>query len=197
MLYGKRRSNRARACTNGDTTHIFVGGNGMEQEVWKPIPGYEGLYDVSTFGNVRTIKRQGTNSRVLKQKLSKKGYFTVSLCKHSKYKTVGVHRLVASAFIPNINCYPCINHKDENKKNNVVNNLEWCTYEYNNNYGTARERAAKTRYKPCIGTWPDGTKRKYNSCTIASKETGIAQGNIWGACNGLWNTAGGVKWDYV
>ena len=120
-----------------------------------------------------------------------------TLCKNGEYKLVRVHRLVASAFIPNTNGYPCVNHKDENKTNNEVANLEWCTYAYNNSYGTVKERVAKARYKPCVGTWPDGTTKRYNSCTIASRETGISQGNIWGACNGLWKTAGGAKWHYA
>lgn len=167
------------------------------QEEWKPITGYEGLYEVSSFGNIRTIKRQGTNSRTIKQQIDRKGYCYVSLCENGKYKRSSVHRLVATAFIENLKELPCVNHKDENKANNCVNNLEWCSYRYNNNYGTARMRASATRYKPCIGEWPDGSTKVFNSCTLASKATGIAQGNIWGACNGLWNKAGGVIWRYV
>lgn len=166
-------------------------------EVWRDVPGYEGLYEVSTLGNVKSIRKQGSAGGIMKQQVDKKGYCIVALCKHGKYRHMSVHRLVALAFIPNHGEYPCINHKDENKANNCVENLEWCTYRYNNCYGTARERASKTRFKPCMGTWPDGSTRMYNSCTLASRDTGITQGNIWGACNGLWSTAGGVKWDYV
>jgi len=167
------------------------------KEEWKDIKGYEGLYEVSSFGNIRTNKRQGTDSRIRKQNTAKNGYRLVTLCKNGKYKTCLVHRLVASAFIDNPEELPCINHLDEDKENNHVDNLEWCSYGYNNNYGTARARAVTTRYKPCVGEWPDGSKKQFNSCTIASKETGITQGNIWGACNGLWKTAGGVSWKYV
>ena len=164
---------------------------------WRPIYGYEGLYEISNHGGVRAIRRQGTDGRDLKLRLSRRGYFCISLCKNGNYKTHMVHRLVASAFIRNPCGYPCVNHKDENKVNNNADNLEWCTVQYNNNYGTARTRASVKRYKPCIGTWPNGETKKYNSCTLASKDTGISQGNIWGACNGLWKTAGGVKWHYV
>lgn len=163
----------------------------------RPVVGYEGLYEVSSIGEIRSVKRQGTDGRVLKHKIDKSGYHLVYLCKNGKYKGQLVHRAVAEAFIQNADCLPCVNHIDENKDNNSAENLEWCTYQYNNNYGTARERASKARYKPCVGEWPDGTKRQYNSCTIASKETGIPQGNIWGACNGLWKRAGGVIWNYV
>lgn len=167
------------------------------QEEWRMITGYEGLYEVSSLGKVRTIRRQGTDGRILKQHRDRKGYCLVSLCKNGKYKTCLVHRLVALAFIENPNGFPCINHKDEDKTNNHIHNLEWCSYSYNNNYGTAKARSSAKRYKPCIGRWPDGNEKRFDSCTIASKETGIAQGNIWGACNGLWKTAGGVSWRYV
>ena len=168
----------------------------MMTERWAMIPGYEGLYEVSTQGRVKTVKRQGSPGGILKTRQSK-GYKLVSLCKAGEYTTALVHRLVASAFIDNPNNYPCVNHKDENKTNNCVNNLEWCTYSYNNTYGNGAARRAKARYKPCVGTWPDGTERIYQSCTLASRETGIAQGNIWGACNGRWEHAGGVSWRYL
>lgn len=164
---------------------------------WMPIKGYESLYDISREGKIRTHRRQGTDNRILKTSINRNGYEMVALCKNSKYKTYCVHRLLAEAFIPNPDNYPMINHKDECKANNTLDNLEWCTCAYNNSYGTARERASSTRYKPCKGTWPDGTEKIYNSCTLASKDTGISQGNIWGCCNGLWKHAGGAIWKYV
>ena len=165
-------------------------------ELWKCIVGYGGDYEISNYGNVRTKRRKGSAGGELKQKTDKKGYRYVNLCKDGKYKRYLVHRLVADAFIENPNRYPCVNHKDERKENNHVDNLEWCSYKYNNNYGTARARASVTRYKPCIGVWGDGHTERFNSCTLAAKATGIAQGNIWGACNGLWKYAGGVAWRY-
>ena len=166
-----------------------------DKEQWKPIPGFEGLYEVSTCGRVRTVRRQGSRGGILKQ-TTLHGYRMLALCKDGKYTRMGAHRAVALAFIENPNGLPFVNHKDENKTNNNADNLEWCTCTYNNNYGTARQRSSETKYRTCIGVWPDGTVRKYDSCTIAAKETGISQGNIWGACNGLWKRAGGVEWRY-
>lgn len=164
---------------------------------WVPLKGYEGLYDISTDGKIRTHRRQGTDERILKTHIRDDDYEYITLCKNGHYKTHLVHRLLAENFIPNPNNYPTINHKDEIKHNNSLDNLEWCTYTYNNNYGTARERASIKRYKPCRGIWPNGTEKIYDSCTLAAKDTGIAQGNIWGCCNGLWKHAGGVVWEYV
>lgn len=166
-------------------------------ELWKELTEYDGKYLVSSDGRVMTQKRQGTKGGLLKQHLDKTGYLYVSLCSKGKYRREAVHRLVAKAFIDNPSNFPCVNHKDEIKQNNFAENLEWCSYQYNNNYGTARERATQKRYKPCIGIWSDGTQKVYNSCTLASRDTGVAQGNIWGACNGLWKHAGGVEWHYL
>lgn len=101
--------------------------------VWKKIPDYEN-YEVSDLGEVR----KGCN--IIKSFIGNNGYKTVHLCKHGKQKTVMVHRLVANVFLDNPNKLPCVNHKDENKLNNSVSNLEWCTYKYNSNYGSARTR---------------------------------------------------------
>ena len=90
-------------------------------EKWLPVPGYEGLYEVSDHGKVRSRKK------VLKEHPMRNGYYNVSLFKDGKYKAYGIHRLVALAFIPNREHLPQVNHKDGNKKNNAVENLEWCT----------------------------------------------------------------------
>ena len=108
-------------------------------EIWKDIKGYEGKYKVSNLGNVYSYL---TNKK-LKPGIDK-GYLKVNLRKDGKTKQFTVHRLVAQAFLTNDNDYPCVNHKDENPSNNNVDNLEWCTYEYNNNYGTIKERISKT-----------------------------------------------------
>ena len=115
------------------------------KEMWKDIPGYERLYQVSNLGNVRSLNYNRTGEiKLLKQSTNKHEYKLVSLCKNGKTKTCKVHRLVAIAFIPNPNNLPIINHKDEDKTNNNVNNLEWCTYEYNVNYGTRNERTGES-----------------------------------------------------
>lgn len=110
-------------------------------EIWKPVVGYESLYEVSNFGNVRSLNYRRTGQKkILSSTTSKEGYKKISLYKEGKMKQVYIHRLVAQAFIPNPNDYPIINHKDENPSNNHVSNLEWCTIAYNNSYGTAIER---------------------------------------------------------
>ena len=125
------------------------------QVVRKPVKGYEGYYEVDQFGRVFGLERiikvndNGRNyekpiaGKQLKQSMHTKGYKTVSLTKDGKTKTLFVHRLVAEAFIPNVDNLPMVNHKDEDKTNNFVENLEWCTNDYNINYGTARRRQAK------------------------------------------------------
>lgn len=113
------------------------------EEVWKDIEGYEELYQVSNLGNVKSLFfRRSKNPKLLKPNMYC-GYLYVNLCKEGKRLLSSIHRLVAKAFIPNPNNYPVINHKDENKQNNKVDNLEWCTIKYNNNYGTVKERLSK------------------------------------------------------
>ena len=126
------------------------------EEIWRDIKGYEGLYQVSNLGRVRSLDRfisqknnSGPYKRLIKGKLLKNGknsqkYLLVVLSKpNNKPKVIHIHRLVAEAFIPNPENLPCVNHKDEDKQNNMVENLEWCTYKYNNNYGTKTEKLRK------------------------------------------------------
>ena len=116
-------------------------------EIWKNIVGYEGKYQISNLGRVKSLKdRYGYRERILKPSTNKRGYKKVVLVKvGEKRKTFLVHRLVAEAFIPNPNNYSEVNHKDENPSNNNVDNLEWCTRKYNINYGTAIERATEKK----------------------------------------------------
>lgn len=126
-------------------------------EIWKDVIGYEGLYRVSSLGSVKSVTRyvktvhkgyEGSRlikERVLKPYLGKHGYFILTMRKNGRYKTEEVHRLVALAFIPNPDDLPCVNHKDENKQNNSVDNLEWCTRAYNNNYGNRNKKISQSR----------------------------------------------------
>ena len=114
-------------------------------EVWRDVPGYEGKYQVSNTGQVRSLNYMHTGkTKILKQDTSKRGYKRVILSKNGKVKAYSVHRLVAIAFIPNPNNWPQVNHKDENPANNFYKNLEWCTPKYNMNYGTRNERAGES-----------------------------------------------------
>lgn len=119
----------------------------MEEEIWKPVKNFEGLYSVSSLGRVRSEDRIDCRGRfrtgkILLPSALPKGYLQVVLCKNGKHKTCKVHRLVIEAFLPNPDNLPQVNHKDENVKNNNVKNLEWCDNKYNCNYGSRTERAA-------------------------------------------------------
>lgn len=108
-------------------------------ENWKPVPGYEGLYEVSDKGNVRSLNYRGNGeTKLLSPALNKKGYKHVGLHKDKKTTTFQVHRLVALAFIPNPDNLPQVNHKDKNTGNNCVENLEWCDGIYNIRHAQGR-----------------------------------------------------------
>ena len=112
----------------------------MEEE-WRDIKGYEGRYQISSLGRVYSFYKKD----ILKLAKHTGGYLQIGLYKDGKSKTLTVHKLVAEAFIPNPNNYKEINHKDENKQSNCVDNLEWCDRKYNLNYGTAKDRMIRTQ----------------------------------------------------
>lgn len=117
------------------------------KEIWKDIPNYEGLYQVSNLGRVMSLHSYGGNSsRIMKPCGNGTGYLKVMLCKNLQQKQYLVHRLVAMAFIPNPNNYDFVNHKDENKMNNCVENLEWCTKSYNSIYYLNKDKRRKEEY---------------------------------------------------
>ncbi len=109
-------------------------------EIWKDIGGYEGLYQVSNYGNVRSIKK---DPYVLKGDYQSNGYRRVYLWKDGGKENLLVHRLVALSFLPNPNGYTDINHIDEDKANNRLENLQWCTHRYNMNYGNVRKKISE------------------------------------------------------
>ena len=127
------------------------------EEIWKPVKGFEGYYEVSNLGRVRSIDRVVVDNvrnceRLLKGKIliqrdNGNGYKSVMLCKEHKLYNKYVHRIVAEVFIPNLDNLPQVNHKDEDKSNNRTDNLEWCTSFYNNEYGTRKKRWYETRIK--------------------------------------------------
>lgn len=180
------------------------------EEIWKDIKGYEGLYQVSNLGNVKSINHYNKfgektilyKGKVLKQQIIKtNGYLSVNLSKNGKTKKFLVHRLVAEAFITNSNNYLVINHIDENKLNNSLDNLEWCTYLYNNNYGEHSEKISTTRSK-------NKNKKVYqydlkgnlikifNNSMEAKKIMGYKNNSITRCCRKLQKTTGGFIWKY-
>ena len=170
-------------------------------EEWRNIIGYEGLYQVSNLGRVKSLGNgSGNNSKekILKGSKNKFGYLKVNLYKDGKQKTHKVHRLVASAFIPNPNNLPEVNHKDEDKTNNIVTNIEYCDRTYNNNYGTHNDRMAKSLSIPILQFNKDGEFiRKWDSAIQAQKELGVNQGNISKCCKGKLKSASNYIWMYA
>lgn len=180
-------------------------------EIWKDITGYEGLYQVSNLGRVRSLDRYVTHSRgvvkyirkgcVLKQNTDKGGYKYVGLYKDGKVKYIKVHRLVAQVFLHNPDNLPEVNHIDENKSNNRVDNIEWCSHKQNCNHGTRNERMSKNKLnyqsysKPVLQYTKDGQfVAEYPS--IAEAERNIKLTNIQSVLNGNRKTAGGYIWKY-
>ena len=134
----------------------------MTEEIWRPVMGYEGFYEVSNQGRVRSVDRYDNNNHFRKGELMNLfygcGYLRVIFSKNGIVKKHLVHRLVAQAFIPNPLSLPQVNHIDENKSNNNVDNLEWCTAKYNINYGLRSKKMVDTRLKK--GYYKTGLSRK-------------------------------------
>ena len=182
-------------------TTVIDNTNLMKQEEWKPIPGYEGLYEVSNWGRIKShlyCKSQKTSERILSPGNSR-GYYYVELCKDGKRKKRSIHRLVAEAFIPNPSNLPEVNHKDENKENNYLGNLEWCDHSYNNSYGTKNQRTAEKLGKPVVQLDKQGNFiTEHKSIREASRVTSIAPINICRCCKHKdgYKSRGGFIWIY-
>jgi len=185
------------------------------KEVWKDVAGYEGYYQVSNLGNVRSLDRF-VNGNVGQPKRQKgkaviprlRGkYLAVTFSKENRTKTISVHRLVANAFVENLNKYPCVNHKDENKLNNNADNLEWCTYSYNINYGDCCKKIAEANRIKHLGMVQPKLEKSNKSRWIILVNTGeeikgiktaslkynINRGNIGQCCRGKRPFAGKIN----
>lgn len=168
-----------------------------DMEIWKDVEGYEGLYQVSNMGRVKSLKYD--KEKIIKSCKNSRGYLIVNLYKDKKMKDHKVHRLVAQAFLPNPNNLPQVNHKNEIKTDNRVDNLEYCDSSYNNNYGSRTERAVKAKSKPVLQFTKDGEFiRKWESATQVSRELGFNQSSISNCCKGkIYKSVGGYKWCYA
>lgn len=184
--------------------------------VRKAVKGYEGYYEVDQFGRVFGLDRTITvvdgertyekpiAGRQLKQSMHDKGYKTVSLTKDGQTKQMFVHRIVAEAFLPNPENLPMVNHKDEDKTNNFLENLEWCTAAYNRTYGNAVERHAKKirgrkseKRIPVIQRYVDGNfVSRHDSITEAALSVNGAASAISAVCKGKRTLAYGYRWEY-
>lgn len=193
----------------------------MENEIWRPIKGFEGLYEVSNLGRIRSLertvlRRDGTTiyvKQAILKKFIKFGYETLTLIRDKECHYKRVHQLVAEAFVPipdelkplcgkkTENGYPrvVVNHKDENKANNRVENLEWCTPKQNINYGTRSRRMAETQMKPILQLTKDGKLvARYSGLSEACRATGATMGNVSKCANHRYGfkTALGFRWEW-
>lgn len=153
-------------------------------EEWRCIPDYPN-YQVSNLGNVRNIK----TGRILSSGINNSGYINVSLCKNGEAKNYMVHRLVASAFIPNPKNLPEINHKDHNRQNNCVDNLEWCTRQYNIEYSNSKQVAQYDLKGNLINIW--------KSTREIQRQLGFDNSAISKCCLGKFKTMYGYIWKYL
>ena len=174
----------------------------MENEIWKPVVGYEGLYEVSNLGRLRSVERivkrpEGEwhyKERILRAHKTNKGYLRTRLYRNGVAQTLSIHRLVLTAFVPNPQNLPMINHKNEKVWDNRLDNLEWCDNSYNQRYGHAQD--TKFRKVVQIG---ENFRKEYPSITEASRQTGICLNNIWACANHkpMCKSAGGFRWEYI
>lgn len=172
-----------------------------EEEIWKDVKGYEGYYQVSNKGRVKSLNRISAQNhvmpeKILKQDVSVLGYCQVTFYKDGKKKREKVHRLAAFMFLTNENNYPQINHKDENPSNNNVDNLEWCTQAYNNLYNDRHKRIGK-KMERAIYVIKDERKSLYDSGRKASKILGLTEASVYRCLRGELNTHKGYTFEYA
>ena len=183
-------------------------GGDLVVEEWRTVQDYEGFYEVSNKGRVRSLDRvtftkrgKGFHSnrkgKVLAQNKDKDGYPRVIFSKNGVSETPSVHRLVATAFIENPKEHPVINHKNEIKDDNNVDNLEWCTISYNNVYGNRAKKAAKKQMKPVIGTDEKTGKQRYFESISSVEEHGFNMSHVIDCAKGRRNRHLGHTWEYV
>lgn len=158
------------------------------KEIWKDVKNYEGLYQVSNLGNVKS------NQKILKPNKTHNGYLNVRLYKDNKVKGYGIHRLVAEAFIPNVDNLPQVNHIDGNKKNNNVKNLEWCNAEYNQLH--AIKNGMVKIHKVMQYDLNGNFIKEWESIKLIAKHYNTSHVNIVNCCNGKIKTSNNFIWKY-
>ena len=164
-------------------------------EIWRDIEGYKGLYQISNKGHVKSLK--WGKERILRPMINTSGYYCIILCNDSVKKAFQLHRLVAQAFIPNLYNKPQVNHLDENKLNNCVDNLEWATAKENINFGTRNERSGYSRSKPIFQYSKSGEFiREWQGAHEVERVLGIGNSHIIACCKGKRKSAGGYIWRY-
>lgn len=180
-------------------------------EEWRDIKGYEGLYKISSLGRVLSLQRTfytGVNNRVctihdtiMSPSKTKKGYLRITLYKNGVPKGFQIHRLVAEAFIPNPNNFPEVNHKNEIKDDNKLNNLEWCTSKYNTEYTKAYihslpKAVDKVKRKVIQMNLAGEFIKEWESASEAARFLGVSQSSISLCCRGKRNKCKNYKWKF-
>lgn len=155
----------------------------------KDVIGYEGLYIVTSCGKVWSYRSE----KFLKPRKRKDGYLQVGLYKDGEKKIYLVHRLVQEAYLPNLEGLPQVNHKDENKENNALPNLEWCDQKYNTNYGSRTKKAAKSCGKL---VYCEELNKTFESASAAARDLGLNQSSISQCCTGKRKTCGNYHWRF-
>lgn len=176
----------------------------IQNEIWKDIPEWEGYYQASTIGRVRSVTRYVRTSRGVRISQGHTltptiscGYYYVQLSKKNKTRRCRVNRLIALTFIPNPHGYPYVNHKDENKLNNQVSNLEWCDECYNYHFGNAIKKSSKGRMKQIIVSDDNGhVVYEFQSQKEASEKLGLKPSIISRYCNGKRKDPNKYIWRY-
>ena len=178
----------------------------MGTEIWRTAiyddVVYEGLYQVSNLGNILSLNYRNTGrAELMNPWEDKDGYLKIGLRKNKKTDFILVHRLVAQTFLPNPDNLPQVNHKDENKANNRVENLEWCTIEYNHNYGTINQRISKANTNGKLSkrvlqlSLTGELIREYPSARDCERN-GFEHSGVIRCCNGKQKTHKGFKFMY-
>lgn len=181
------------------------------EEIWKNINGYEGYYQVSNMGRVRSLDRYVNNEgarnesklifvkgKILKPHDAGQEHLTVCLMRDGVGKVCYIHRLVLEAFTDNPDNLPCINHKDEDPYNNELTNLEWCTHKYNTNYGTCIQRR-KMKVSKSVDRFNMNMEYvdSFDSVSDAERELNIDRSSIAKCARGERKSAGGYIWKYA
>ena len=166
----------------------------MNNEVWKDIPGYEGIYQASTLGRIKSIKSGGKNDVIMSGNSITNGYRIVHFKRGGKPKTFFIHRLVAITFLDNPDSLPIVNHKNENKLDNRVDNLEWCDNSYNCSYGSRKNSQAQKLGKRVLCVEKN---LEFQSFGEASRALNVPYQNISRCCKLTNRTAGGYHWRII